>query len=58
MNFTLPMASSSDAIKPRQLRKASRVARGLTWVEGWLEGGEPVILEHVQERLWGNQVSM
>lgn len=58
MNFTLPMASSSDAVKTRQLQEASRVARVLTWVEGWLEGGEPVILEHVQERLWGNLVSV
>ena len=47
MNFTFPMASSSDAVKPRQLLDTPRVARGLTRVEGWLEGGEPVILEHV-----------
>lgn len=31
--------------------EATRVARGLTWMEGWLEGGESVVLEHVQERL-------
>jgi hypothetical protein len=46
------MASSSDAVKPRKLLEASRVARGLTWVEGWLEGGKSVVLEHVQEGLW------
>ena len=48
MNFTLPIASSSEAVKPSQLLEASRVARGLTWVEGGLKGGESVILEHVQ----------
>ena len=32
--------------------EATRVARGLTWMEGWLEGGESVVLEHVQEHLW------
>lgn len=58
MNFTLPMASSSDAVKSRKLLEALGVARGLTWVEGWLEGGETVILEHVQECLWGILVSM
>ena len=57
MNFTLPMASSSEAVKPRQLLETSRVARGLTWVEGRLEGGESVILEHVQECLWGIQLA-
>ena len=57
MNFTLPMASSSEAIKPRQLLGVLRVARGLTWVEGWLEGGEPVVLEHVQEGLFGIQLA-
>lgn len=34
------------------------VARGLTWVEGWLESGESVILQHVQKRLLGILVSM
>ena len=48
VNFTLPMASSSDAVKPRKLLEALGVARGLTWVESRLEGGESVILEHVQ----------
>ena len=57
MNFTLPMASSSDAVNRRKLQGASRIARGLTWVKGWLEGGEAVILEHVEERLCGNQLA-
>jgi len=51
------MASSSEAAEPRQLLDISMVARGLTWVESGLEGGESVILEHVQESLWGNPVS-
>jgi len=57
VNFTFPMANSSDAAEPRQLLDTSRVVHGLTWVESWLEGGESVILEHVQESLWGNPVS-
>lgn len=51
------MASSSDAIKPRQLQEASRGARGLTRVEGWLKGGKSVVLEHVEERLLGIQLA-
>ena len=57
VNFTLPMASSSDAVKPRQLHEASRGARGLTRVEGWLKGCKSVVLKHVQERLWGIQLA-
>ena len=33
------------------------VARGLTGVEGRLEGGESVILKHVQECLFGIQLA-
>ena len=33
------------------------VVRGLTGVEGRLEGGEPVILKHVQECLFGIQLA-
>lgn len=58
MNFTLPMASSSDAVGPRQLLDTSGVRRGLTWVEGRLEGGESVVLEHVQESLLGIQLAV
>ena len=50
------MASSSDAVKPRQSPDTSEVARGRTWVEGGLKGGEPVILEHMQKSLWGIQL--
>lgn len=57
VNFTFPMASSSEAAEPRQLLDTSRVVRGLTWVESRLEGGKSVILEHVQESLWGDPVS-
>lgn len=57
VNFTFPIASSSDAIEPRQLQEASRDARGLTRVEGWGKRGKSVVLEHVQERLWGIQLA-
>jgi hypothetical protein len=53
VNFTLPIASSSEAEKGEveDVMPDKACVNGLTWVKSRLEGSQSVILEHVQKRL-------